>query len=202
MKSFSTKETAVLIRKALKVGFPNTTFSVRTTRSTHSFNVDVRWTDGPTTKQVDEILNRFKSKCFDSMQDMESYCGERMLNGERVTMGGNYVSGSRECSRQVRELVAKKLADECDIEVTLGQYDNVSPDALVKKAWHQFWVGKTWTLEEFQAEKYILVNDSQGHGEWFSTLMHRVLGNISMEAQQPIPKALLPEYIEDAKKAS
>jgi hypothetical protein len=63
-------------------------------------------------------------------------------------------------------------------------------------AWHQHWETGHWTLEEFQAKKYILSSDANGRGEWLSQLIYRVENNISLEEQQPIDPALLPEYID------
>lgn len=66
VRYLSTAETAKLIRKALKAAFPAVKFSVRSSSS-----VRVGWTDGPTTKRVEEVVSQFSSKSFDGSIDME-----------------------------------------------------------------------------------------------------------------------------------
>lgn len=56
----STKETAVLVRQALKASFPGTKFSVRMGTGTGSAWLSVTWVDGPTDEQVRPILNRYE----------------------------------------------------------------------------------------------------------------------------------------------
>lgn len=186
-----------MIREALKQGFPMTKFSVRMSKSTYDWNISVRWTDGPTQKQVKPILDRFESKGFDGMTDCSYSCGERMLAGAKVEVDGNYVSGSRSLSNRLRQIVAEKLAAECGIEgVTVDANGNVrGAEQSVPFAWFQHWDTKHWTLEEFLAKKFVLVSDQNGRGEWLSNLVYRVEGNISLEEQKPIASELLPEYI-------
>lgn len=56
---------AKMVRKALKKAFPSTKFSVRTN---HAINVS--WTDGPTNREVHEIVDVYETKGFDPMIDM------------------------------------------------------------------------------------------------------------------------------------
>lgn len=67
--SFTTKETAAQMRKALKAAFPATTFSVRMARGTGYGWFDVTWTDGPTTTQVQQVTDRFRDQRWDGMSD-------------------------------------------------------------------------------------------------------------------------------------
>ena len=58
------------LRSELKKHFKGVKFSVR--NSDHSaFNIN--WTDGPTSRQVEAVTNKFRSGSFDSMQDMYEY---------------------------------------------------------------------------------------------------------------------------------
>lgn len=198
LKFISIDDCTKMIRAALKQGFPLTKFSVRKTRSTYSHNIDVSWTDGPTSKQVDSILNRFESKGFDGMTDCEYSCGDRILCGVQVRVCGNYVSGSRHISNRLRSIVVAKLAAECGIEApALNEYGNLAHETgTVPFQWHSHWLKTPYmTVEQFQEAKYILCSDSC-QGEWFSQLMYRIESCISVEEQKPINAELLPEYID------
>lgn len=93
-KYISTTETAKLIRKSLKEAFPGVKFSVCSHKYAGGSSINVRWTDGPTTEQVDEIVNRFEGSYFDGSID---YKGSRyaMLNGEQVHFSVDFIFTSR-----------------------------------------------------------------------------------------------------------
>jgi len=67
--SYSTKETAALIRKALRAAFPGVKMSVTMSRGTGYGYMDISYTDGPTTAAVDAVTRRFRSESFDGMTD-------------------------------------------------------------------------------------------------------------------------------------
>jgi hypothetical protein len=73
-----TAEQAVLIRQALKKNFPGTKFSVRIDRYSMGSSVYVKWTDGPTSKNVDAVIGVYDGKRFDGMTDL-SYSAEHYL---------------------------------------------------------------------------------------------------------------------------
>lgn len=56
-----------LVRQALKRAFPGVKFSVR---NPHGGSINVGWTDGPTTKQVQQVIGCFETKSFDGMIDL------------------------------------------------------------------------------------------------------------------------------------
>ena len=89
------KECAKIIRAILKQAFPRTSFSVKLDRYSMGHCIDVRWTDGPATKQVQPILDRFVSSGFDGMTDCSYSCGERLWNGVQVDVDGGHVRGTR-----------------------------------------------------------------------------------------------------------
>ena len=66
----SVTETAKLVRAALKKQFPTIKFSVRSDRYAGGASIDVRWTDGPTTAQVDPIIKAYEGGDFDGSIDM------------------------------------------------------------------------------------------------------------------------------------
>lgn len=61
------------IRIELKAAFPKTTFSVKSRRFSGGDSIDVCWTDGPTSDQVDAIINRYAAGSFDGMTDSYTY---------------------------------------------------------------------------------------------------------------------------------
>lgn len=68
-KYINTKETAVLIRQALKASFPTTKFSVRKSTGTASTWIDISWTDGPTIPAVEAVTNTYQGRQFNGMTD-------------------------------------------------------------------------------------------------------------------------------------
>lgn len=89
-------ETARLIRPFLKAAWPGVKFSVRSDSYSGGASIRVRWTDGPTTKQVDAVVKPFEGARFDGMIDLKSgvstwFCPE---HGARPaeTYGHSYAS--------------------------------------------------------------------------------------------------------------
>lgn len=56
---------AKMVRQALKKAFPEIKFSVRTNHA-----ISVTWTDGPTNREVKQVVNVFATQNFDPMIDM------------------------------------------------------------------------------------------------------------------------------------
>ncbi len=70
------KQVAVLIRHQLKQVFPGAKFSV-TTR--HCDAVSVRWTDGPCSRAVDDVINDYAFGGFDGSIDLAYTCHNWLL---------------------------------------------------------------------------------------------------------------------------
>ncbi len=68
---------AKMIRTQLKAAFPHTKFSVTSESFAGGNAVHTSWKDGPTSKQVDEVLNRYQFGSFDGMQDLYEYTNTR-----------------------------------------------------------------------------------------------------------------------------
>lgn len=66
-------ETAKLVRQALKREFPGQKFSVRSSTYAGGASIDIGWTDGPTTKAVDQVVGVFAGADFDGMIDLKCY---------------------------------------------------------------------------------------------------------------------------------
>lgn len=69
IQTFTTKETATLIRRALKSAFPETKFSVRKDTGSACAWINVSWVDGPTDSEVEDIAHRYEGQRFDGMTD-------------------------------------------------------------------------------------------------------------------------------------
>lgn len=101
----STKDTAKLVRIALKKNFPGVKFSVRSESYAGGSSVHVRWVDGPTEKMVREVTNSFEGAEFDGMQDLKSYKSTFFGEGtnlEKVHFGADYVISHRETSEAAK----------------------------------------------------------------------------------------------------
>jgi len=129
-----TKDQAKLVRAALKKAFPGQKFSVTIDRYAGGSSIDVRWTDGPLTKDVDAVAWAYRGGSFDGMIDLgytwtswlapDGSAGIAKSAGttgsvppidnmdavpagaELVRFGGTYVF----CHRDVSDVVAKRAA--------------------------------------------------------------------------------------------
>ncbi len=61
------------IRIELKRAFPKVKFSVTSRTFSMGNSIDVEWTDGPTSKQVDAIIDKYSAGDFDGMTDSYNY---------------------------------------------------------------------------------------------------------------------------------
>lgn len=82
---------AASIRTELKNNFPTYKFSVTSDNFSGGDSVHISWKDGPTTKQVDSIVNKYQYGHFNGMEDIYEYSNN--IEGLPQT---KYVSTSRE----------------------------------------------------------------------------------------------------------
>lgn len=94
-------ETAKLVRRALKEAFPTIKFSVRSDTYAGGASIDVNWTDGPATEDVEAVAKRFQGGYFDGMTD---YKGGRVhsMNGQEVHFGADFIFCHRAISDAYR----------------------------------------------------------------------------------------------------
>jgi hypothetical protein len=83
-------ETAKLVRADLAKAFPGIKFSVRSKSYSGGASIDIHYTDGPTSQEVDRVAQRFSGATFDGMTD---YKGgkEHEFNGEKVHFGADFI---------------------------------------------------------------------------------------------------------------
>ena len=108
----STKEQAAWIRQALRAAFPGERFSVRKSPGSA---VDVRWADGPTVAQVQEVTRRFEIEGFDGMTDMR-YDVPLTIDGREV-FGGGLILEHREVSDAWRAEILRELSEVAGQEI-------------------------------------------------------------------------------------
>lgn len=96
-KYISCKETAVLVRQALKEAFKGIKFSVKSRSYSMGASIDVRWTDGPNDAQVEAVISRFQGSYFDGMQDYKGNC-YHMMDGQQVSFGADSIHTGRDYS--------------------------------------------------------------------------------------------------------
>lgn len=82
----STKDTAKLLRTALKNAFPGVKFSVRMSTGTASAWMRVTWSDGPTDLDVRAITRQYEGRSFNSMTDSYDNNGSALVafDGEEM----------------------------------------------------------------------------------------------------------------------
>ncbi len=122
----SVAETAKEVRIALKAVFPTVKFSVRSSVYSGGGSIDVRWTDGPTTKRVEAITKRFEGSSFDGMIDLKSY-HDTEYQGRQVHFGANYVFANRSYSlamvQAALEAIGKRYGSPLPRLVTPPDYE-------------------------------------------------------------------------------
>jgi hypothetical protein len=105
-------ETAKLVRTALKGAFPGEKFSVRSSTYAGGASIDVSWTDGPTVRDVDRVVQPFAGADFDGMQDLKTYRGAQPLDGEKVSFGADFVQTHRRISDERRATYEQVVAEQ------------------------------------------------------------------------------------------
>lgn len=82
----SCAETAKLVRTALRDAFPGVKFSVRSDTYSMGASIRVRWTDGPTSSDVERVAGVFAGADFDGMVDLKVYAEHWLHPDGRVTL--------------------------------------------------------------------------------------------------------------------
>ncbi|RPF30257.1 LPD29 domain-containing protein [Streptomyces sp. TLI_185] len=89
MDYIDTKHVAAELRNRLKDAFPGVKFSVRKDTGTASAWISVRWTDGPSPAEVEELTRPMQGAQFNGMEDRY----ESTDNTVTVTVKGRKVTG-------------------------------------------------------------------------------------------------------------
>lgn len=109
MRYLSCAETAKLVRAALKQAFPGQKFSVRSRTYAGGASIDVSWTDGPQSADVDVLVTRYAGAGFDGMIDLKT------LNHDWLYPDGHVESFQSEIGHSygstTRDLLGSRLDD-------------------------------------------------------------------------------------------
>jgi hypothetical protein len=150
---------AKLIREELKTVFPKIKFRVNSKNFSMGDDVTIRWDNGPTTEQVDAIVDKYQDGDFDGMQDLYEY----RKHNDNIPRT-KYVMTQRELTTEFVTYIANKIAEKAGHTIVelgertpfLERYDN----------WHQtvwrFVSGKDLTdFKELTLDEIVLVNNGE-----------------------------------------
>ncbi len=116
---FTTKETAQLIRQALRLRFRGVKFSVRTEYASMYSGICINWADGPTQPEVERVTDRFTSRGFDGMTDSTTY-HEQLVDGQRVSYSGS-INVRRETSDSLQGRAYARTCQRFGVEPRADQ---------------------------------------------------------------------------------
>lgn len=136
----SCADTAKMIRQALKEAFPDVKFSVRSKTYSGGASIDVSWTDGPNTNQVEAIAKTFSGGYFDGMTDYKG-CTYSMLEGQVVRFGADFVF----CNRRFSDASIQRAIDRFYTKFV----GNFNQYGLSKPTVEQFNKGELWSTQIF-----------------------------------------------------
>jgi hypothetical protein len=110
---------AANIKKELATSFPGIKFSVRSKSFSMGNSVDVSWELGPTSKEVDAILDKYVEGRFDGMTDYYEYGRDEATRAFQVKNGSSkYVHGSRSMPDGLYEQICRDVAQWLGVEYT------------------------------------------------------------------------------------
>lgn len=101
------------IRIELKKAFPLTKFSIKSDTFSMGDSIDVTWTDGPTGKQVDAIVDKYNAGSFDGMQDLYTYSSSKF---NELFGDAKYVHTHRKCSDEMISAAIAMIARDYNTE--------------------------------------------------------------------------------------
>lgn len=126
---------AQAIRKELKQNFPSIKFAVTSRNFAGGNAVDIEWTDGVTTKEVEKIVNKYQYGHFDGMQDLYEYSNTR-----NDIPQAKYIQTRRDCSPETEQ----KIIQQVMRDYGLAEWN----DEISQKTFHTWANSKIW--REFQ----------------------------------------------------
>ncbi len=111
---YTAKETATIIRAALKVTFPGVKFSVTSKNS-----INVKWADGPSDEKVSNLINHYSCRGFDGMTDSNTYNRViEIIDGEKVSVRYSYsfIFSNRTISDDILTVACKEYCTKFGID--------------------------------------------------------------------------------------
>jgi hypothetical protein len=104
------------IKNELQKRFPGIKFSVTSDSYAGGDSIRASWELGPTTKEVDTIVDMYQRGDFDGMVDLYSYRHDpKTENFQNVNGSAKYVFSNRDIPDYVYELIIKQLCEFYDV---------------------------------------------------------------------------------------
>lgn len=97
-------QAAKQIKAKLQKAFPGIRFSARSSSFSMGDDVNVSWTDGPTVKEVESLINCYQYGHFDGMTDMYENSNDR-----NDIPQSKYVFANRTLSKEYRAKIVAKI---------------------------------------------------------------------------------------------
>jgi len=113
------------LKQELKDLFPETKFSVRCSSFAGGNSIDVSWTDGPTTDQVEKISGKYQEGHFNGMEDIYEYSDTNVWPS--VFGGAKYVQTHRHDSKEAYLKAVAEVEEEYGIKLKVSYTESGSP---------------------------------------------------------------------------
>ena len=106
------------LRRELKDLFPKTKFSVRCKSFSGGDDINISWTDGPTTEAVEKISGKYQQGSFNGMEDIYEYSNNNVWPD--VFGGAKYVMTNRSYSNEAYLQAVAEIEKEWGIELKVS----------------------------------------------------------------------------------
>lgn len=137
-KYLSSAETAKMIRQALKEAFPGVKFSVRSSVYSGGASINVGWTDGPNSRQVEAVAKVFEGGYFDGSIDYQGSCYS-LLDGQVTSFGADFIF----CNRSYSDAAIQRA-----INAVAREYaGNLKTPGAVIPTVDDYRNGRMWSME-------------------------------------------------------
>lgn len=112
-------QAAANIKRELSAAFPGIKFGVRSKSFSMGNSVDVSWELGPTSKEVDQILDKYVEGRFDGMTDCYEYGRDAETRAFQAKNGSSkYVHGSRSMPEGLFDRLCRDIANHFGVPFT------------------------------------------------------------------------------------
>lgn len=96
-------QTAEQLRRTLRHSFPRVTFSVTSHKYSGGASIDVQWSEGPSTADVERIAKRFEGATFDGSIDLKESVYTYTADGRKMRHGADYIFCTRLTAAQAEQ---------------------------------------------------------------------------------------------------
>jgi len=118
------------VRRDLKKAFPGVKFSVKSTYST----VNVSWLDGPTRREVDDLLGKYEQGHFDGMTDCYTYHTSAF---NQMYGAVQYTFTSRDHSEALRAVATRLIEQQSGEKVTGDTHQQIWGEWASSLVWRE-----------------------------------------------------------------